>query len=305
MRPWLYPDELVEDTAHLTTSPWTQSPIKVDIAVITKTDTAIAHAQILLYLQQNPHNIIVYTDGSQLANNTGMGYCIPMGLPRPVRAIVPMGATTEVFDAELRAIYKALLTYQTHICRGCLHRCNIHIFTDNQSAITRASNLDRGPGQETAYNSHGLALALQTYAAAITIHWVLGYTNIMGNEDTDTLAKLATTSPPTTQLPISLSWLRRKVREQHTADWTAWYATCPKPKSYSAPHRHRLDAAYTTLPRKLSSAILRLRTGHGYFLACLAHPPTEKYPSRNCTCPLHPPQMPKHLLLSCPEYHIH
>jgi hypothetical protein len=107
------------------------------------------------------------------------------------------------------------------------------------------------------------------------------------------------------QLPISLSWLRPKVREQHTADWTAWYATCPKPKTYSAPHCRRLDAVHTTLPRKLSSAILGLRTGHRYFLACLAHPPSEKYPSRNCTCPLHPPQMPKHLLLSCPEYHTH
>jgi ribonuclease HI len=109
-----------------------------------------------------------------------------------------MGETTEVFDAELQAIYDALLTCQTHIRRGRLHRCNIHIFTDNQSAITRAANLNRGPGQETAYNIHNLALALQTYAVAITIHWVLGHTNIKGNEDVDTLAKLATTSPPTT-----------------------------------------------------------------------------------------------------------
>jgi hypothetical protein len=136
MRPWLHPDEVLEDTAHLTTSPWTQSPIKVDIAAVTKTDAAITHAQLLLCLQRNPHNIIVYTDGWQLANNTGAGYCIPMGLPLPVQAIVPMGETTEVFDAELRAIYEALLTCQRHIRRGCLHRRNIHIFTDNQLAIT-------------------------------------------------------------------------------------------------------------------------------------------------------------------------
>jgi hypothetical protein len=71
---------------------------------------------------------------------------------------------------------------------------------------------------------------------------------------------------------------------------------------YAAPFHHRLDAAYTTLPRKLSSAILGLRTRHGYFLDCLVQPPTDTYPSRNCTCPLHPPQTPEHLLLSCPEY---
>jgi ribonuclease HI len=110
-------------------------------------------------------------------------------------------------DAELWAIYEDLLTCQTHIHWGCLHRYNIYLFTDNQSAITQALNLDRGSGQETAYNIHDLMLALQTYAIAITIHWVLGYTNIKGNKDTDTLAKLAITSLPTTQLHISLSWL--------------------------------------------------------------------------------------------------
>jgi ribonuclease HI len=41
-------------------------------------------------------------------------------------------------------------------------------------------------------------LALQTYPMAISIYWVLGHTNIKGNEDVDTLAKLAMTSPPMT-----------------------------------------------------------------------------------------------------------
>jgi hypothetical protein len=71
---------------------------------------------------------------------------------------------------------------------------------------------------------------------------------------------------------------------------------------YAMLFRHCLDAAYTTLPCKLSSAILGLCTRHGYFLDCLVQPPTATYLSRNYTCPLHPPQTPKHLLLSCPEY---
>jgi hypothetical protein len=71
---------------------------------------------------------------------------------------------------------------------------------------------------------------------------------------------------------------------------------------YAAPFRHQLDAAYTTLPDKLSSTILGLCTRYGYILDCLAKPPTDTYPSRNCTYLLHPPQTPKHLLLSCPEH---
>jgi hypothetical protein len=68
------------------------------------------------------------------------------------------------------------------------------------------------------------------------------------------------------------------------------------------PFYRRLDDAYTTLRCKLSSTILGLYTRHGYFLDCLAQPPIDTYPLHNCTCLLHPPQTPKHLLLSCPEH---
>jgi ribonuclease HI len=204
---WLHPNDVVEDTAHPTTSPWIPSPIITNIATLTKTDASAAHLELLRCLQRNSRNIIAYTDGSQLTKNTGAGYSIPTGLPRPVRAIVPMGTTMEVFDAELRAIYECLLTCQKFINRHRLHRCNIHIFTDNQSAIKRASTLARGPGQETAYEIHELALTLKNYDTTITIHWVPGHTDIAGNDDADKLAKQAATQPPTMQLPISLSWL--------------------------------------------------------------------------------------------------
>jgi hypothetical protein len=194
---------------------------------------------------------------------------------------------------------------------------------DNKRAVTTANNTPttknggrgknahqprtntpcaRGPGQEVAYHIHETAHDLRAYAVTITVHWVPGHTDIPGNEAADRLAKQATAMPPTRQQPITLTWLRRRVREPHTADWEEWYDTSPQPKSYSAPHRKRMDSAYTALPRKLSTAILGLHTGHGYFLHCLAQPPSDNYPSWNCRCPLHPPQTPKHLLLSCPEF---
>jgi ribonuclease HI len=188
---WLHPNDIVEDTARTTTSPWIPSPIITNIATLTKTDASATHLELLRCLQRNSRNIIAYTDGSQLTKNTGAGYSIPTGLPRPVRAIVPMGTTMEVFDAELRAIYECLLTCQKYINRHRLHCRNIHIFTDNQSAIKRASTLARGPGQETAYNIHELALTLKNYGTTITIHWVPGHTDIAGNNDVDKLAKQA------------------------------------------------------------------------------------------------------------------
>jgi hypothetical protein len=136
----------------------------------------------------------------------------------------------------------------------------------------------------------------------VTVHWVPRHTGIPRNEKANALAKLVTEGQPTTYIPINTSWLCRRIRKQTATDWQQWYDNMPRPTTYGTPHQCRLDAAYTTLPRNISSVILGLRTGHGYFLDCLARCPADRYPSRHCGYPLHPPQTPKHLLLSCPEF---
>jgi hypothetical protein len=177
------------------------------------------------------------------------------------------------------------------------------MFSDNQAVNTRSASLDRGPGQETAALIRDTAVALRPHIVQVTVHLVPGHTGIPGNDKADTLAKLVTEHQPTTHIPISTSWLHRHSREQTAIDWQQWYGSMPRPTTYAAPHRCRLDPAYTTLPRKISSMILSLCTGHGYFLDCLACCASDRYPSRHCGCPLHPPQTPKHLLLSCPDFH--
>jgi ribonuclease HI len=244
----------------------------------------------------------MYTDGSQLGTATGAGYTILTCFPEAINAIVPMGNTSEVFDAELRAIYECILTCRTPMHIHHLRRHHIHIFSDDQAAITRSASLDHGPGQEIAALIRDMALALRPHMVQVIVHWVPGHTGIPRNENANALAKLATQRQPMTHIPISTSWLCRCIREQTATDWQQWYDNTPWPTTYAAPHRCRLDAAYTTLPRKISSAILGLCTGHGYFLDCLACRPSDRYPSRHCGCLLHPPQTPKHLLLSCPEF---
>jgi ribonuclease HI len=237
-----------------------------------------------------------------ISTATAAGYTIPTGFPEAINAIVPIGNTSEVFDAELRAIYECLLTCRNHARIYNLCRHHIHIFSNNQAAITRSASLNRDPRQEIAALIRDMALALQPHVVQVMVHWVPGHTGVPGTEKADKLAKLVTECQPTTRIPICTSWLRRRIREQTTIDWQQWYGSTLRPTTYAAPHRCRLDAAYTTLPRKISSAILGLCTGHGYFLDCLAHRPSDRYPSRHCGCPLHPTQTPKHLLLSCPDF---
>jgi ribonuclease HI len=249
LSPWVPPDADVEDTAQPTTTPWNVPTITVDIQDLPKDEAVTAHLSLLYDLCDNPYNVIAYTNGSQLSTQTGAGFYIPHGLHNPVRTIIPLGTTSEVFDAELKAIAECLHTYLKYIKRHRLHDRSIHLFTNNQSAILRASRLGTGPGQETALDILHTTNALLQCSAPVTLHWVPGYTDIEGNEEADCLAKLATSRPPLTSIPITLSWLQRQIKEQQSADWAEWYNTLPKPKTYNAPHRCRLDSTYTSLPR--------------------------------------------------------
>jgi hypothetical protein len=98
-----------------------------------------AHLSLLHDLRDNPHNVIAYTDSSQLSTQTGTGFYIPHRLPNPVHAVIPLGTTSEVFDVELKAITECLCTCLKYIKQHCHHDRSIHLFTDNQSAILRVT----------------------------------------------------------------------------------------------------------------------------------------------------------------------
>jgi ribonuclease HI len=278
LSPWVLPHADIEDMAQPTAAPWTTPTVRIDIPELPKDEAAIEYLSLLCCLRRNPRNVVTYTDGSQLTSDTGAGYYIPHGLPHPMRAIIPMGTTSEVFDAELKAISECLTSCHKYILQYRLWYCLIHLFTDNQSTILHASKSDRGPSQETTLDILHTIGDLLDRAIPVTLHWVPGHTDIAGNEEADYLAKIATSQSPFANIPISLSWLRRQVNEQHTTNWIEWYYAEPKPKTYDTPHHRCLDSAYTTLPGKQSAAILGLCTGHGYFLDCLAHPPSDNYP---------------------------
>jgi ribonuclease HI len=133
-----------------------------------------------------------------------------------------MGDTTEVFDAELRAIHDYLATCQKIIEYNRLHRRRIHVFTDNQAAILRASHMTYGPGQELARSIHTIATSLCSRGTSVTLHWVPGQTAIPGNDHVDLLAKTATTLTPTSLPPVSLSWILRQIHKQYIQDWVTW-----------------------------------------------------------------------------------
>jgi hypothetical protein len=119
---WTPPATEVEDTAHPDATPWEPHPVTINIPSLPKDKASIAHIQLVHDLRRHASNIIIYTDRSQLDGCTGAGYYIPNGLPREVRAVIPMGTSSEVFDAELRAIDESLKT--------CLKFIRLHHLRD-------------------------------------------------------------------------------------------------------------------------------------------------------------------------------
>jgi ribonuclease HI len=233
---WVQPYDVVESTMQQHPDPWIPSPIATDISGATKPDATRAHAGLLNHLHRDPRSIIAYTDGSQLGTATGARYTILTGFPEAINAIVRMGNTSEVFDAELRAIYQCLLTCRHHARIHHLPQRHIHIFSDNQASITRSASLDCGPGQEIAALIRNTALALRPHVVQVTVHWVPRHTGIPGNEKADMLANLATERQPTICIPISTSWLHRRIREQTAIEWQQWYDGTPWPTTYTTPH---------------------------------------------------------------------
>jgi hypothetical protein len=115
LSPWVHPNANVEDTAQPTTTPWNVPTITIDIQNLPKDKAATAHLSLLHNLHNNPHNVIAYTDSSQLSTQTGAGFYNPYGLPNPIRTIIPLGTTSEVFDMELKAITEYLHTCLKYI----------------------------------------------------------------------------------------------------------------------------------------------------------------------------------------------
>jgi ribonuclease HI len=177
-----------------------------------------AYLSLLHGLHNDPHNIIAYTDSSQLSTQTGTGFYIPHGLPNPVYAIIPLGTTSEVFNVELKAITECLRTYLKYIKWHCLYDYSIHLFTNNQSAILCTSRQDKGPGQETTLDILHTTNALLQCLAPVTLYWVPGHTDIEGNEEADYLPKLATSRPPLASISITLSWLWCQIKEQYSTN---------------------------------------------------------------------------------------
>ena len=128
--------------------------------------------------------IAIYTDGSHENGRTGAGLCFCKGDEVVHEDMVYLGTQTSVFQAEISAIYMALLYITTHEEKLGNETAVIH--TDSQASIMALNN--SVIRSLLVYNTVQMMKEAQN-VCPIDIRWVKGHADNTGNELADALAK--------------------------------------------------------------------------------------------------------------------
>jgi len=103
-----------------------------------------------------------------------------------------LGPGQIVYNGELEGITRAV-EYASKIA---LPGDKLNIYSDNQAAILRLARISDRPGQACQIRCIEASSLVVAKGATITISWVPGHEDILGNEEADTLAKEGTKRPP-------------------------------------------------------------------------------------------------------------
>jgi len=261
----LLPSLKIEEISHKEDTPWKEnlnSLINIYISELSKEEEAIQYKNQIqnLIKYQNVNNLIIYSDGSKCEKtgnlDAGIYYTKNYAMENSGCFSWNLNSHMEVFDAELFAIEKAFKLVLNQIS---LFTKDIWIFSDSQAAIQRIQKSSLNAGQ-----SH--VLAIKSWAEKIKakhqinihLNWVPGHMNIKGNELADQAAKKGTELQKiSTEKYISLSFIKRKIKESALLEWQEEYAKINKGKFYSQfQYLPRWNAYKKIVKKKIWSAFI-------------------------------------------------
>ena len=298
----IQPPSIIEQIDVTAAAPWDNtSAINIHISQEPKEVAAQKHNTKHHATHLDAKHICFYTDGSLLEGKSGTGVHASRAGQTVHESKYYLGTETEVFDAELYGIMKAA-EVAVKISKD-EPTTDVWIFCDNQAAVRRMEDKRPIPGQEYILKTHSNAETLAQHNIRTHIHWVPGHVNVKGNERADILAKAGTEEK---RIPrdatTSITYLKRKNKEQQMLAWNARWPTMKRGRSYQgrpAPNIHTVLRNHRS--RRLVATIIQMRTGHGYNRQYLSRIPSSKIDSPTCTCGYRK-QTPQHLLLECRYY---
>jgi len=204
-------------------------------------------------------------------------------------------------DSELVAIQKTLANIVTTSATEA-----IYIFVDSQAAIKRLQKCSLTGGQEAVAKISKVCELLHDNHVLVHFHWVPSHQNIFGNEMADRLAKAGLGRKPSTAPFTSLSFLKRRVRENTIQDWqTLWMSDNKRHgKHYNKVCGGKIPFSLSSptekYPKRTQAAFFQLKFGKGFFKSH-SHV-IGKSTSSKCFGNCNVKQTPQHLVLACQTY---
>lgn len=296
----------LEDIKPFYFPPWERrTPYEVTISKLNKEDQAIQHnLQIQRY--QNTDLVLIYTDASSMPRSSGIGvglvafdYSQSQDPIYQDRKNIGQGAL--VYNGELEGITMAI-EYASKIA---VHGQGIYIYSDNQAGLNRLKTPSDNPGQSCQIRAVLAGREIEKKGASLSLEWVPGHKEVVGNELVDKLAKAASYQYPDLEQD-SFALLGVKIKQRTRAEWIDILDLYRKgntqnKRSYS--NQFSLNPkSEISIPlntkREVASAFFQLKLGHGYiksYLKRLGHSESDE-----CRCG--GKETPEHLILWCTLY---
>jgi hypothetical protein len=195
----------------------------------------------------------------------------------------------------------------------------VSIYIDNQSIIAALVSPKSTSGQ---YLLNFLRLAANDVGCDLTIRWISSHSQVKGNEDVDTMAKIAAEGRSSTlanlphifrnPLPTSASAIKQDYNAKLKERWAEMWNSSPrKPRiaqfGGTFPFSKFMKSLHT-LTRKQSSTILQLRCGHiplNVYLNRINKSDTDRCPACDLIDPGNSPtgrETVNHFLFDCPAH---
>ena len=240
----------------------------------------------------------IYTDGSRILENTGMGYIIQYN-DQGIEESIPLGTTATVNQAEMLAIKTSAEKAKAEM-PGTEP---VTIFSDSQASL-RALQTGVTKSHLT-YECHNSLNGLGRQRP-VTLRWVPGHEDITGNEVADYLAKVGSFTDftgPEPALPVSRQYTKRVIREwENYSSFKRWRSlpTCRQSKKYIRGQRKEDLTDLLRMDKLRLRHVITTLTGHGN----LGYHLQKMGIRQEDTCPMCETDVetPAHFIGKCPAF---
>ena len=205
-------------------------------------------------------HIHLYTDGSKNLNSTSAGLWIPDFQHRENWKL-NHGSSRSIMGAELYAIDKAMTWILLH--KELLTTDKTVILTDSRSGIEA---LKAKQAKRQSHLLDSIKQKAQLLADAnmdVTIQYLPGHVGIEGNEQADSVARMAHNNQQVIYTPLDTSETKKMLENAQLQRWTEFYEA-KKPELHIGPIKTTIGKWpwARSESRKVEVAMTRLRIGH-------------------------------------------